>query len=180
VESLKERFTKMKDDAVLIFTNMKDGIAENVQNVKETIIEGISEAIDWIRSLPDKAITWGKDMIDGFADGIRSKISKVTSAVSDVAEGITEYIHFSRPDKGPLRNYEEWMPDMMSGLAAGIRDNVWLIMEQLEALTGNMSLSFNGAVDMAPASVVVRNYNQTIVDGKLIAESVDERLGELL
>lgn len=180
VESLKERFTKMKDDAVLIFTNMKDGIAENVQNVKETIIEGISEAIDWIRSLPDKAITWGKDMMDGFADGIRSKISKVTSAVSDVAEGITEYIHFSRPDKGPLRNYEEWMPDMMSGLAAGIRDNVWLIMEQLEALTGNMSLSFNGAVDMAPASVVVRNYNQTIVDGKLIAESVDERLGELL
>lgn len=179
-DSLRERFTKMKDDAVLIFSSMKDGIVDKVQNVKDTIIEGISEAIDWIKALPDKAVTWGKDMIDGFVDGIRGKIGKVTSAVRDVAEGITEYIHFSRPDKGPLRDYEEWMPDMMSGLAAGIRDNVWMIMEQLEALTGNMSLSFNGAVDMAPVSVLVRNYNQTIVDGKLIAESVDERLGELL
>lgn len=179
-DSLRERFTKMKDDAVLIFSSMKDGIVDKVQNVKDTIIEGISEAIDWIKALPDKAVTWGKDMIDGFVDGIRGKIGKVTRAVRDVAEGITEYIHFSRPDKGPLRDYEEWMPDMMSGLAAGIRDNVWMIMEQLEALTGNMSLSFNGAVDMAPVSVLVRNYNQTIVDGKLIAESVDERLGELL
>lgn len=179
-EGFVEKALLLKDKAIEIIGNLKSGIEERVQQVKTAIVNGIAEAVDWIQSLPGKALTWGKDMIDGFVDGIRSKISKVTSAVRDVAEGITEYIHFSRPDKGPLRNYEEWMPDMMSGLAAGIRDNVWMIIEQLESLTGNMSLSFNGAVDMAPTSVVVRNYNQTIVDGKLIAESVDERLGELL
>lgn len=180
VDNLKANFTKMKDDAILIFTSMKDGITDKVQTVKEAIIEGISEAVEWISALPEKAITWGKDMIDGFVDGIRSSISRVTNAVKDVAETVTEFLHFSRPDKGPLRYYEEWMPDMMSGLAAGIRDNMWMITEQLETLTGNMSLSIKGAVDMAPSPIVVRNYNQTIVDGKLIAESVDERLGELL
>ncbi len=170
----------LKDKAIEIVGNLKTGIEERVQQVKVAIVNGITEAVDWIKSLPSKAIEWGSDMIGGFVDGIRSSISKVKNAVEDIAETVTEFLHFSRPDKGPLRNYEEWMPDMMSGLAAGIRNNMWMITGQLETLTGNMSLSLNGAVDMVPSSVVVRNYNQTIVDGKLIAESVDERLGELL
>ena len=34
-----------------------------------------------------------------------------------VGNKIKEFLHFSRPDKGPLREYEKWMPDMVKGLS---------------------------------------------------------------
>lgn len=180
VEAVVAKFGEMKEKAIETFAKLKDGLAGKIATVKETIVNGISEAVKWIENLPQKAVGWGKDLISGFVNGITSTIGKVVNAVKNVANSVTQYLHFSRPDKGPLRNYEEWMPDMMRGLADGIRNNMWMITEQLENLTGNMSLSLNGVADMTPAPVMVRNYNQTIVDGKLVAESVDERLGELL
>lgn len=47
-------------------------------------------------------------------------IGKIGDAVSSVGEAIASVLHFSRPDEGPLREYEKWMPDFIGGLARGI------------------------------------------------------------
>jgi phage-related protein len=66
---------------------------------------------------------WGKDLIDGIANGIRSAADHVKQAVGNVATTIRSFLHFSRPDTGDLRDYESWMPDFMKGLANGIRNS---------------------------------------------------------
>lgn len=61
--------------------------------------------------------SWGSDMLQGFINGINSKKRILTNTVSGLVGSISSFLHFSRPDKGPLRNYETWMPDMIKGLS---------------------------------------------------------------
>lgn len=53
-----------------------------------------------ITSLPGRALQWGMDFINGIAEGVRRAIGNVVSAVSDVADAIRSYLHFSVPDVG--------------------------------------------------------------------------------
>lgn len=133
--------TGIKNTAVNIFTSLKDGISTIIGNVKDTIVDGLNAAFDFIKGIPSQAIQWGKDMIQGLIDGIKSMIGAVGDAVKGVADKITGWLHFSRPDEGPLREYESWMPDFMGGLAKGIYDNEDLVTGALKDLTGKMSLN---------------------------------------
>lgn len=47
-------------------------------------------------------------------------LGSLINTVADVARAISDYLHFSVPDKGPLSEFESWMPDFMKGLADGI------------------------------------------------------------
>ena len=98
-------------------------------------VKGMMEQpIAYLKSLPEKFCQWGKDMIQGMIRGITSMIDGVVGSVKNVASAIASVIHFSRPDIGPLRSYEQWMPDFMSGLAKGIRDNLWMVEDAADAL----------------------------------------------
>lgn len=103
----------------------------------------VNNIIDKVRSLPGQLYNWGVDMISGIADGIKNTIHKVTSAVSDVADKIKSFLHFSRPDEGPLAEYETWMPDMVAGLSDSLRKASPELINQTEALANGMSDAFN-------------------------------------
>lgn len=170
---------KLKKIAVDMFTKMKNGVETTVIKVVDAITEGLNKAIEFIISLPDKFLQWGKDMIQGLVDGIRSMIGAVQDAVESVADKIRSFLHFSRPDQGPLREYEKWMPDMMKGMAAGIRANMWRIQDQLKALTADMALTvgMDGTAVMQPMIV---NHNVVTVGNKLLVDEVNEQLGKRL
>lgn len=103
----------------------------------------VNNIIGTISSLPGQLYNWGVDMISGIANGIRSAIHKVTSAVSAVAGKIKSFLHFSRPDEGPLAEYESWMPDMVEGLSDSLRKASPDLINQTEALANGMSDAFN-------------------------------------
>ena len=67
----------------------------------------------------------------GIVNGIRSCMSSLTSAVSDIAAKIRSFLHFSVPDEGPLTDYESWMPDFMGGLAKGIERSQVLVQKAM-------------------------------------------------
>lgn len=96
-----------------------------------------------IKSLPGQLYNWGVDMVKGIANGIKSAIHYVTSAVSSVADKIKSFLHFSRPDEGPLAEYESWMPDMVEGLSDSLRKASPELIDQTEALASGMSDAFN-------------------------------------
>lgn len=131
----------LKEKAVEAFRKMVSGIGEKLSSLGSTVQSGFQSAIDFITSLPGKALEWGKDFIQGLIDGIKSMISKVTDAVKDVADKIRSFLHFSRPDEGPLREYETWMPDFMDGMAKGIYSNIPKIERAIRAVSGTMDLS---------------------------------------
>lgn len=103
----------------------------------------VNNIIGRIRSLPGQLFNWGVDMVKGIANGIRNAIHHVTSAVSDVANKIKSFLHFSRPDEGPLAEYESWMPDMVQGLSDSLRKASPELISQTEALASGMSDAFN-------------------------------------
>lgn len=109
--------------------NAASGLAHNIINT--------------IRSLPGQLFNWGVDMVKGIANGIRNAIHHVTSAVSDVANKIKSFLHFSRPDEGPLAEYESWMPDMVQGLSDSLKKASPELINQTEALASGMSDAFN-------------------------------------
>lgn len=103
----------------------------------------VNNIIGRIRSLPGQLYNWGVDMVKGIANGIRKAIHHVTSAVSDVANKIKSFLHFSRPDEGPLAEYESWMPDMVQGLSDSLKKASPELISQTEALANGMSDAFN-------------------------------------
>ncbi len=110
-----------------------------IDTIKNYVVDPISNKI---KELPRMALQWGKDLIDNFVQGIISKISAVTSAVSSVASKVKNYIGFSEPEEGPLSNFHTYAPDMMKLFSKGITDNIGLVKS-----------AFNNGLDFDTASV---------------------------
>lgn len=75
---------------------------------------------NFFTSLPAQALQWGKDMIQGFINGIKNMAGAIGNAVQNVGNGIKSFLHFSKPDQGPLADIDTWMPDMMDLMTQGI------------------------------------------------------------
>lgn len=145
-----------------IIRGLGNGIVSMVGQAREAAQGGLKGAIEWIKSLPGQAIQWGKDMIGGFINGIRSMIGAVADAAKNVADTIFGWLHFSRPDMGPLRQYEQWMPHFMTGLAKGIDQNVWRVEDALSTLTSGMTMTINAPDSSATAAVGNNSYQNSI------------------
>lgn len=131
----------LKESAVNAFKNLVSGIKNTLSNLGSIVESGFQSAINFITSLPGKALQWGADFINGIAQGIRNAIGNVTSAVKSVADKIRSFLHFSRPDVGPLREYETWMPDFMEGLAKGIKNNIPVVTKAVNTLASSIVVS---------------------------------------
>lgn len=99
-----------------------------IDTVKNYVVDPVSNKI---KELPRMALQWGKDLIDSFVQGIKSKISAVTSAVSGIASTVKSFLGFSEPEEGPLSNFHTYAPDMMKLFAQGIKDNEKVVTDQI-------------------------------------------------
>ena len=135
----------LKEKAIKAFEKMVSGISNALSGLGTVVKNGFQSAISFITSLPNKAWNWGMDFVNGIANGIRSAIGNVTSAVSDVANNIRSFLHFSVPDEGPLTDYESWMPDFVEGLAKGIENSRGIIQKAIQGLSGDLVVSADAA-----------------------------------
>ena len=136
----------IKNTVTTVFNNIWSGIKGTMGKIVSSIKEGFNNAISFITSLPSKALQWGKDMIMGIVNGIKSCIGAVGDAVSSVANKIKSFLHFSVPDEGPLTDYETWMPDFMKGLAKGIEDSKSMVARAMDGVAADMVLNPSSAV----------------------------------
>lgn len=121
-----------------VIKTLGNGLLSMANGLKEFMQSTLSGALDYIKGLPGQALQWGKDLISGFIDGIIGNIGNLINSVKNVAAAIASYLHFSRPDIGPLRDYETWMPDMMQGMAATMRANVYHLTDALDLVGESM------------------------------------------
>ena len=133
----------IKTTVSTVFTNILNAIKNTVGKIASTIKSGFQTAISFITSLPSQALQWGKDMIMGIVNGIKSCINAVGDAVKSVADKIKSFLHFSVPDEGPLTEYESWMPDFMNGLAKGIEKSKGVVAKAVEGVSQDMVINPN-------------------------------------
>ncbi len=142
-ETIKENGGKLWEDfknfVVETATSLYEGVQEKISEIPGIVEEGFNTAIDFITSLPGQAFQWGSDIISSIADGIRDGIGWVQDAAASVAESIRGFLHFSEPDVGPLSDFHTYMPDMMKGLADGMRKNLPTLRAGVELVAGEMT-----------------------------------------
>lgn len=140
-ESFRNFVNGFIEKIVDAFTGFASKIKEKAVSIGTHITDGIEVAIDYIRDLPHKMTEWGKDMIDGFVAGIKSKVSNVENAVIGIGNKIKSFLHFSRPDEGPLRDYETWMPDFIGRMAEQIEQQKGKITNAVQSMAGEMKFT---------------------------------------
>ena len=116
-------------------------------------------------SISTEAGSWGADLVTGLAKGILGRGGIITKAVSWIGDIIKGFLHFSRPDEGPLREYEKWMPDMIQGMADGIRDNAYLLQEAAADLGGKLKMQLQYDVGSANGFAQVATNSRTVSMG---------------
>jgi len=118
------------------------------------LINGI---IKWFQSLPGKlisilqsgfqnltsgAVQWGKNLIQGFVDGINSMIGSVEHTASNIANTVKNFLGFHSPSKkGPGSDANKWAPALVEMFAAGLIDGtpkVEAAVQQLAALLAQL------------------------------------------
>lgn len=112
-----------------------------------------------------EAGNWGADLVIGLAKGITGGGDIIAKAVSWIGSIIKGFLHFSRPDEGPLREYEKWMPDMIQGMADGIRDNAYLLQEAAADLGGKLKMQLQYDVGSANGFAQVATNSRTVSMG---------------
>ena len=133
--------TNIKNTAGSAFNTMLSGIRNTCGQIFGAVKSGFDSAVNFVKNLAASAYNWGRDIIMGIVNGIKSAISWVADACKSVANTISSWLHFSVPDIGPLTDYESWMPDFMKGLAKGIEKSKWMVADAMNSVTGTMNLS---------------------------------------
>ena len=175
VNNIVNFFTQLPSKIWNILTQAIQKVATFVSNIGTKAKEGAKSVVDnitnGIKNLPSQMVNWGKDMIQGLINGIKGMIGKVGDAVKGVADKIKNFLHFSRPDEGPLREYEEWMPDFIQGLTNSLDKASPELINQVKALSSEMSnamqpnLAINGAYNNETSSNGINtlsNYNSLV------------------
>lgn len=139
-------WTAIKEHIGNTVGRMVDGVKFAIQKIPGIFSDIFGRVRNFVTSLPGEALRWGRDIIDGIADGIKGAIGKVTGAVKGVADKIRSFLHFSEPDVGPLSDFHTYMPDMMSGLASGIKAGIPMLQKAAGLAAGVISGGLNSTV----------------------------------
>lgn len=105
------------------FSGIKNGIGGAFSGIGDTIKGAFTAGIDFIKNLPGQMLQWGSDMINGLVSGIKNGIGAITGAVSNIANTIKSFLHFSVPDTGPLKDADTYGPDFIDLIGTGITKN---------------------------------------------------------
>lgn len=165
-------FNQIADLVKTVFTAIWTAISDRVTKIKDSIVDGFTAAIDWIKALPAQAVQWGADIIQGIVDGIKGAVGKVGDAVSEVAGKIKSFLHFSKPDEGPLSDFDTYMPDMIDTMVKGISAG----RSKVKEVVGNIASDIAGGMPDMRAEVTTTATKNSTAGLQQISASKDKLL----
>lgn len=159
---ITQALAAIKNTVSTVFNNIKSLVLNTLTNIYSTVMSKINAVINFVRNaanlvkstisdmvngitstitgLLTKAWNWGSDFINGFKDGIKSGVQNVLNEVKNMAQGVKDMIHFSEPDKGPLKDFNSWPRDMMQQYAEGIENGRYLVQKAVSDVTADVAM----------------------------------------
>ena len=106
-----------------------------VNSASQTLADKAQNPLSGLQGLSSK---WGSDMGSNFAGGISKMWQRVHDAAWSLASTVTGLLHFSRPDYGPMRDYEQWPVDFVNRYAELLKQSSPVIEKQSRAIAERM------------------------------------------
>lgn len=160
LEAVVQAFTQTEPEAKTQATVLANGIVYGFQTGMNRLPSVVNSAVAPVKTLGSQAYSWGADIASGIARGLESKKGDIKAQVDDIAGYIHANLHFSKPDEGPLRDYETWMPDFVHGLAMGIYKSAPELKAASQYLAESLTTVSSTDFDSSP----VDNYSISIIN----------------
>ncbi|MCI9087911.1 MAG: hypothetical protein HFJ32_05120, partial [Clostridia bacterium] len=147
-------------DAVLQELDKKELSEDNGRRILEGLYDGLQNK-DWkgevLGSASDLAkvvhdgfnnnvngLKWGSDLASNIASGLKSNtsIGQVAASAAAVAGCVSDYLHHTVPEKGPLKEDDKWMLDMMDNFAQGMEKGLPKVIEKSKKVARDIKNSF--------------------------------------
>lgn len=137
---------KMKQALLDIWTALWNGIKNFLETVwgllSGTFGKLFGNIKDWFLGLREQALEWGKNMIQGFIDGMMSMINNIKDAASKVTNAIKGFLGFNSPaEEGEGRFIEQWGANMIEGFMDGMESMKPKLEMSLNTMVGAMKPS---------------------------------------
>lgn len=175
MSSFTQEIAAERANATLAGMDTTDAVASGMGQGKSGVI-GAAEEIQMsafaVWNQTAQAEQYGADFVSGFATGMHRNNGLVANAAATIADTIRRILHFSRPDEGPLRDYETWMPHFVEGLASTMRANEWRLANATQDLAGAVSNTYNNNVTFN----ITQRQGES---GTALARRINRQLGEV-
>ena len=188
VSGIQSAFSNIGTTLTNYFKNAWNGIKSAWSSVTShfsSIGSNIKTAISSsLSSLPSMALGWARDMMQGFGRGITNFMSSVTAPIKNLADKIASFLHFTKPDEGPLRDYETWMPDFVRGLARSLTQSAPILGQAAEGLANqlnakdSLTLGAEAAQGIGGQPIYLQVDGQTFA--RLMTGYIDRQQGETM
>lgn len=101
------------------------------------------------------AFTWGADILQNICDGFASMWDTFTGWIDDIASGISDFLGFSCPEKGPLSDWDANNPgkDMLQLYGSGIQAGIPGLMDDINLAANAIKTSVNNDFDITGATL---------------------------
>lgn len=178
-------------------------VDENLDEMTGSFVHHAEDMADlWgegLGGIVDLTYTWGSDLVSNFISGIDAQIPALEAELQYIASMINAYLHFTKPDKGPLADFDTYGPDMIkefisgmegekSNLEKAIGDIADTISFQMPTVAGGGFLPYNVSQSSSASSgtdmtqIVERflsaldNFEESIQNMQLVAQFGNLRL----
>lgn len=154
--------TSLLEDTLAILTDLLNVFAAMFRGDLDGFLGGIIDLIaDTLGALGNRAFGWGYDLIKQFTGGLLDGFPDLRSAVKGAAEIVKRMLHFSKPDEGPLADFDTYAPDMMRLFAQGIRDYEPLVRSQLQQSLPDLTVNATGTQPQTIPTGLARGESRT-------------------
>jgi len=170
---------------------VKDTVGSVWGAIRSAASGGISGLVDLVATIPKKlfnilgnlgktAVNWGKDLLAGFINGVKSKIGDLKNTIAGVGDKVKSFLHFTEPDEGPLKNFNSWAPDMMRNYSRGILDNKYLVANAVSDVASDVATLANLNNQQLDSNEIYNAVNRGTSDANITVTIGDRELARKL
>ena len=163
--------------------------------ILEALGQLIMDMVDWLTSdgaqelgqtfldiftdIANNAITWGQDIIDCLIEGIATGAAHLWDELTDLAQGIKDFLGFSVPEKGPLHEWAYKNPgaDMVDLFAEGMDEALPELQSSIDLMTGTLAggtaPNYSGQLSAINDSVLSLGGGQIVIPVYIGQERID-------
>lgn len=122
----------IKNTVSNVFNSLKSVVSSAFSGVKNAVRSGMNGALNIVKNVKNKFKNAGKNIVTSIADGIKGAAKKVTDAISNVTQKARDYLPFSPPKTGPLKD----IMDVKWGetISAGIEDDENIVEKAMDKM----------------------------------------------